>query len=135
MMKAHDERHNPVIGYLPLDADHRVIGPPGTDIDPAFCTKERALAAAEKYGRTEDVFKAGEIYLEGIFNVVVWDEGDIMLDGQSAQRFVKACRRRGLKPDKRASKAINAFVQDTKYSARRLLGDIDHNRGILLTQP
>jgi hypothetical protein len=135
MTKAHHERHNPVIGYLPLDINHRVIGPPGTDIDPAFCSKERALLAAEKYGGTEDVFKAGEIYLEGIFNVVVWDEGDIMLDGQSAQRFVKACRRRGLKPDKKASKAINPLTQDARYSARKLLGDIGYNRAILLTQP
>ena len=130
-----EERHNPVIGYVLVDANNRVIGPPGTKIDPAFCTKERALSAAKSYGRKEEVFKADEIYLEGIFNVVVWDEGDIILDGQGAQRFVKACRRRGLKPDKRTSKSINTFCQEAKYSARKLLGDIDFNREILLKQP
>ena len=71
-------------------------------------------------------------HLEGIFNVVIWDDGDIMLDGRSAKRFIKASRHRGLKPDKRAAKAINSSEMSNKYSARSLLGNIDLNRSILL---
>jgi len=112
-----------------------VIGPAGSDIDPVFHSKGRAIQAAKEYGRKDEVQEVGEIYLEGIFNVIAWDEGEIMLDGKSAKRFVKACKRRGLKPSARASKRVNLFVRDAKFSARRLLGDIDLNRQILLTQP
>jgi hypothetical protein len=130
-----DSGYNPVIGYMLLDSNRQVIGPEGADIDPAFHTKQRALKAAEKYGREAEVHEVGEIYLEGIFNVIVWDQGDIMLDGQSAKRFVKACKHRGLKPSSNAMRRITLFVKDAKYSARELLGDMDLNRGILLTQP
>jgi hypothetical protein len=129
-----DISRNPIIGYVLLDVNRGVMGPPGTDIDPVFCSKERALRAARNYGREEEVSDTCEMYLEGIFNVVVWDEGDIMLDGRSAKRFVKACKERRLKPDKRVSSEINILVKEAKYSARELLGDIDFNRGILLTQ-
>ena len=128
-----DDKHNPIIGYMLLDCNYRVIGPSGTDIDPIFHTKDKALLAADKYGRRKEVCKIGEQYLEGIFNVVIWDEGDIMLDGQSAMRFIKASKRRGLRPKKRAANAINIFIKDATYSARQLLGDIDYNREILLT--
>ena len=130
-----EAKHNPIIGYILVDGQRRVIGPPGTEIDPVFHSTERALAAANSYQRREDVHEIAEEHLEGIFNVVVWDEGDIMLDGQCAKRFVKACRRRGLKPDKRAAKEINALAKDNKYSARSLLGNIDLNRSILLSEP
>ncbi len=130
-----EEQHNPIIGYILVDRERRVIGPPGTNIDPVFHSKERALVAADSYGRREDVHEIVEEHLEGIFNVIVWDEGDIKLDGQCAKRFIKACRRRGLKPDKRAAKEINKLAKDNKYSARRLLGDIELNRSILLTEP
>ena len=129
-----EAKHNPVIGYVLVDMERRLIGPPGTEIDPVFHSKERALAAASSYGRREDVLDIVEEHLEGIFNVVVWDEGDIMLDGQCAKRFIKACRRRGLKPDKRAAKEINQLAKDNKYSACSLLGNIDLNRSILLTE-
>ena len=128
------EKHTPVIGYILVDKERRVMGPPGTKVDPVFHSKERALAAADSYGRREDVFDTVEEHLEGIFNVVVWDRGDIMFDGRSARRFIKACRRRGLKPDKQASKAINNFDIAHKYSARSLLGNIDLNRSILLSE-
>ncbi len=129
-----EAKDNPIIGYVLVDKERRVIGPPGTEIDPVFHSKERALAAADSYARREDVHETVEEYLEGIFNVVVWDEGDIMLDGQSAKRFVKACRRRGLKPDKRAVKEINPLAKDNKYSARSLLGNIELNRTIILAE-
>ena len=64
-------KHNPVIGFSIVDNDRRIIGPPGTTIDPVFYSKERALAAAERYGRKEDVSETVEEYLEGIFNVVI----------------------------------------------------------------
>ena len=127
-------KHNPVIGFIIVDKYRRVIGPPGTKIDPVFHTEERALQAAESYGRREDVLDTVAEHLEGIFNVVIWDQGDIMLDGRSAKRFIKACRHRGLKPDKRAAKAINSSEVSNKYSARSLLGDIDFNRSILLSE-
>ena len=130
-----EAKHNPIIGYVLVDSERRVIGPPDTNIDPVFSSKERALAAASSYGRKEDVDEIVEEHLEGIFNVIVWDEGDIMLDSQSAKRYIKACRRRGLKPDKRAAKEINPLAKDNKYSARSLLGDIDLNRSILLSEP
>ena len=130
-----DEKHNPIIGYFLIDRERRVIDPSGTNIDPVFHSKERALVAASGYGRREDVHEDVEEHLEGIFNVIVWDEGDIMLDGQCAKRFIKACRRRGLKPDKRAAKEINPLAKDNKYSARSLLGNIELNRSILLTEP
>ena len=135
MKKAHGEKHNSVIGYVVVDINHKIICSSGTDIDPAFCARERALLAGERYRRTEEVFKAEQIYLEWIFKVVVWDEGDIMLDGQSAQRFVKACMRRGLKRDKRGARTINRLIQQGKCSVRKLLGDMDFNRAILLTHP
>ena len=130
-----EAKHNPIIGYILIDRERRVIGPPDTKIDPVFHSKERALVAASGYGRREDVHEVVEEHLEGIFNVIVWDEGDIMLDGQCAKRFIKACRRRGLKPDKRAAKEINKLAKDNKYSARSLLGNINLNRSILLTEP
>ena len=126
--------HNPVIGYVMVDDRYHIIGPPGTNIDPVFHTEKNAIAAAERYGRKNDVFKIREQYLEGIFNITIWDDGDMMLDGGSAQRFVKACNRRGLKPDKRSVKQINLFEKSNNYSARRLLGDIDFNRAILLSE-
>ena len=72
------------------------------------------VAAADIYGRREDVHEIVAEHLEGIFNVVVWDEGDIMLDGRCARRFIKACRRRGLKPDRRAAEEINTLAQANK---------------------
>ena len=128
-------KHNPIIGYVLVDRKRQVIGPPDTNIDPVFSSKERALATADSYGRRKDVDEIVEEHLEGIFNVVVWDEGDIMLDGQCAKRFIKACRRRGLKPDKRAAKEINPLTKDNKYSARSLLGNIEFNRSNLLSEP
>ena len=42
-------------GYVLLDVNRRMIGPPGTDIDTVFGSKERALRAAEDNGREEEV--------------------------------------------------------------------------------
>ena len=130
-----EAKHNPIIGYVLVDRERRVIGPPDENIDPVFHSRERALAVADSYARREDVHEIVEEHLEGIFNVVIWDEGDIMLDGHCAKQFIKACRRRGLKPDKRAAGEINALAQDSKYSARSLLGNIALNRSILLSEP
>ena len=129
------QAHNPVIGYVIVDKTRHVIGPPGITIDPVFHSKKNAIAAAEKYGRKEDIHDIVEEYLEGIFNVVIRDEGDIMLDGQSAQRFCKACKKRGLRPNKKLADTVNLFEKENKYSARELLADVDANRDILLKEP
>lgn len=124
-----------MIGYVMVDSRYHIIGPPGTSIDPVFHCERSALDAAVRYGRSDKVHKISEQFLEGIFNVVVWDEGDMMLDGRCAQRFFKACKKRGLKPDKNFAKRINPYEKDNKYSSRKILADIELNRLILLSEP
>lgn len=129
-----DPSYNPVIGYMLLDENYRVISPDGKAVDPVFHSRERAVEAAEEYGRQAAVFKVEELYLEGTFNVVLYDVGDLMLDGHAAERFVKACRHRGMVPNKRAVKKTDPSVTQTKYSCRELFGDIAYNRSIALNQ-
>jgi hypothetical protein len=113
--------YNPVIGYLLVDETYSVIGPPGESIDPAFYSREHALQAAQVYGRGGEVHEVVELHLEGVMNVVFDDVGDIWLDGQTAQRFVRACVRRGLEVDEEAQRKIEASVGETVYSCRQLL--------------
>ena len=72
-----DSDYNPVIGYTLHDKNYHVICPHGESLDPVFHSKERALEAAEEYSRSKDVPKAGELYLDGTFGVVMFDEGDL----------------------------------------------------------
>lgn len=133
-MKRPEPNYNPVIGYTLLDKNYRLICPHGQSFDPVFHSKERALQAAEEYGRKKDVFKVGEIYLEGTFGVVLYDVGDLMFDGPTAQRFFEACKRRGIVPNRKYAKKIDSSELETKYSCRKLLGDITYNRKIALSQ-
>jgi hypothetical protein len=116
-----EEPHNPVIGYLLVDETYTVISPSGTEINPAFYSQQEALEAAEAYGVRERVHEVIELYLEGIMNVVIEDTGDILADGRTAQRFVRACERRGMPINRDASQEIDERVRDTTYSCRQLL--------------
>ncbi|MEA3339407.1 MAG: hypothetical protein U9R15_05520 [Chloroflexota bacterium] len=116
-----DLGHNPVVAYLLVDETYSVIGPPGEEIDPAFYCEEDALGAAEVYGREDEVCEVIELYLEGILNVVFQDVGDIMVDGRTAERFVEACTRKGLRTN--AEEEIDTAIRETRYSCRELLGE------------
>ena len=113
-----DLAHNPVVAYLLVDETYTVIGPPGKEIDPAFYSEAEARRAAETYGRAGEVHDVVELYLEGILNVL-FDEGDIMVDGRTAQRFVEACVVKGLRV---SEKPIDSSIHETVYSCRELLG-------------
>jgi len=126
--------YNPVIGYTLLDKNYHVICPYGQSFDPVFRSKEHALKVAEEYGRSKDVLKVGEIYLEGTFGVVLFDEGDLQFDGPTAILYIEACKKRGLLPNRKYAKTINPSDSETRYSCRKLLGNIDYNRDIILSQ-
>lgn len=129
-----DPEYNPVIGYTLLDKNYHVICPHGQSFDPVFHSKQCALQAAEEYGRSKDVLKVGELYLEGTFGVVMFDEGDLQFDGPTAKFFFEACKKRGLLPNRKYARTIDASDSETRYSCRKLLGDIDYNRDIILSQ-
>ena len=133
-MKKNKPKYNPIVGYVLLDKNYHVMCPHGESFDPVFHSKERALEAAKDFNITEAVFKVGEIYLEGTFNVILYDEGDLKLDGQTAKRLVLALKKRGMFPNKKASKQIDISVKENKYSCRELFGDIEYNRKIALGQ-
>lgn len=116
-----EEPHNPVIGYLLADETYSVIGPPGASIDPAFYSRQEALEAAESYGVRDRVHEVVELHLQGVMAVVFKDVGDILIDGRTAKRFVRACERRGLPINREASQEIDERVRDTAYSCRQLL--------------
>ncbi len=116
--------YNPIIGYVGLDFSRRVIGP-DDKTDPAFHSPASARNAVEGYGRLSDLFTVGEIFLEGIFNVIVHDTGDIKADGRTALRFVKACRRRGLKINKKLRNQIEEREESAIYSLRELFVETD----------
>lgn len=115
--------YNPVIGYLLLDGKQRVIGPPGTKIDPAFYSEARALQAAAEYGRAEEVRVVAPLYLGGVLSVVREDVGDILLDGRAAKRLVKACQRRGIRVKRGARQRVRETTRGAVYSSRALLGE------------
>jgi hypothetical protein len=53
-----EERDNPIIGYLLIDREQRVIGPPGKDV--AFHSEASGRRAAERYGRSEEVAQVAD---------------------------------------------------------------------------
>jgi len=114
-------KHNPVIGYHAIDKTFSVIGPPGTLLDPAFASEDRAREATKRYGQEKDFFMAGELFLGGILGIVLDDVGDIQLDGESAKRLVKACQRNGIAVNPKAVKDIDVEEQEPKYSCRQIL--------------
>lgn len=116
--------YNPIIGYVGLDSTRRVIGP-DDKTDTAFHNPAKVRSAVEGYGRKSDLFTVGEIFLEGIFNVIVHDTGDIKADGRTAFRFVKACRKRGLKINKKARNLIEEREESAIYSLRELFAEDD----------
>ncbi len=122
--RAQIQQNNPVIGYHIVDRTCRVIGPPGTKLDPAFGSVERALAAAERYGRRADVALVVELHMNGVLGLIEHEPppGDIMLDGQAARQFVEACRRRGIWLKQAACAAIDETELEAIYSSRALLG-------------
>ena len=42
-------KHNPIIGYHAIDLAMSVMGPPGTELNPAFATEGKALESAKRY--------------------------------------------------------------------------------------
>jgi len=116
--------YNPIIGYLGLDTNRRVIGP-DDKTDVIFYSTSKVRKAIESYCRLSDLLIIQELFLEGIFNVIVHDTGDIKADGRSAYRFVKACRKRGLKINKKARNLIDVSEESAVYSLRRLFAEQD----------
>jgi hypothetical protein len=129
-----DPNHNPVIGYVLLDSDDHVLCPKGEAFDPVFHSEQQAMEAAAQYGRQADVHKVVKVWLEGTFGVVLYDDGDLMFDGSTAERFVEALRVRGMLPDKKATRRIDPAMTEPKYSCRVLFGDIRYNRNIAASQ-
>ena len=117
------EDHNPIIGYLLIDANYHVISPPGEKRDVAFQSEERAWQAAEEYGVREQVAQVTALHLGGILSVVWDDVGDIYLDGVGAKRLVTACQRRGIKVTGKARRGIKRQVVVPIYSSRKIVGD------------
>jgi hypothetical protein len=129
-----DPDYNPVVGYTLLDKNYHLICPHGQSFDPVFHSKERALDAAKEYGRSKDVIKVGEIYLDETFGVVMFDDGDFLFDGPTAKLFFEACKKRGLLPNRGYARRIDSSDLKTHYSCRELLEDIDYNRETVLSQ-
>ena len=114
-------RYNPIIGYHVVDKMYRVIGPPGTKMDPAFGSKIRAREAAERYGKKNDIGAVIALHLAGAMSVVFFDVGDIQLDGESAKRLVDACRRNNIAIDRGLKEKIRKEEKEPVYSTRQLL--------------
>ena len=117
------EESNPIIGYLLVDANNHVIGPPGEKRDVAFQSEERAWQAAAEYGVREQVALVSALHLGGILRVVWDDVGDIYLDGVGARRLVMACQRRGIKVKGKARWGLKRQVGAPLYSSRAIVGD------------
>lgn len=114
-------KHNPIIGYHAVDLSMTVIGPKGTQLDPAFATEDKAREAAKRYGQERYFLMAGELHLGGILGVVFDDVGDIQLDGLCAQRLVRACQRNGMAVNQAVVKTIDVKEEEPKYSSRQIL--------------
>ncbi|MCX7681672.1 MAG: hypothetical protein N2508_06890 [Anaerolineae bacterium] len=99
-----------------------MIGPPGTRLDPAFSTEARALEAAAKWGRRAEVSMTVPLHLEGLLGVLRCG-GDIVLDGAAALRLVKACRRQGIRIDRRIGETIRAEETEALYSSRAIVAE------------
>lgn len=115
--------YNPVIGYLLIDKEKHVMGPPGEKKDVAYHSAKRAQQAAEAYGYETEVGQIAPLHLEGIFSVVWGDVGDIFLDGSAATGLIKACKRRGITVNQIAKRQVKRQERETVYSSRALLGD------------
>ena len=82
----------------------------------------------------KSLFCVVELWLDGTFGVVLYDDGDLMFDGATAKRFVEALRVRGILPDKKATRRIDPAITEPKYSCRVLFGDTRYNRNIASSQ-
>jgi len=114
-------KRNPIIGYHAIDKTFSVIGPPGTLLDPAFGSEDRAREAAKRYGQENNFHMAGALYLGGVLGVVLDDVGDIQLDGESAQRLVNACQLNEIAVNPIAVQHIDPEDIEPKYSCRQIL--------------
>ena len=114
-------KHNPVIGYHAIDLTMTVIGPKGTQLDPAFATEDKAWQAAQRYEQEKYFLMAGAIYLGGVLGVVLDDVGDVQLDGLCAQRLVRACQRNEIAVNQAIVKTIDAKEEEPIYSSRQIL--------------
>lgn len=114
-------KYNPIIGYHAVDKNFCVIGPPGTLMDPAFGSEDRARQAAKRYSLEKNLHLVGALYLGGVLGVIFDDVGDIQLDGLSAQQLVDACRRNDIAVNLATIKRINIEEQEAKYSCRQIL--------------
>ena len=117
------KEYNPIIGYLVVDKQNQVMGPPGEKKDVAYHSEARAKQAAAGYGYEQEVGQIAPLHLGGILSVVWDDVGDIYLDGQAAKGLVKACGRRRIKVNQQAKKRIKRQEMETIYSSRELVGD------------
>jgi hypothetical protein len=123
MKRLHRERakhHNPLIGYHIVDSTYRVIGPPGTKLDPAFGSEAQAREAAEAYGRGAEVYAIVGLYWEGLLGVLR-QGGEVVLDGEAAQRLVQAATSRGRRVNSRVRDQITVSETRAVYSSRELL--------------
>ena len=57
-----DISRNPIIGYVLLNVNRGVIGPPGTDIDPVFCWIKSEIPRIER-GKSGERAKANALYV------------------------------------------------------------------------
>jgi len=115
-------KYNPVIGYHLVDWEYSVIGPRGEgDLNPAFGSKEKAKKAAERYRREGEVREVVAVHVAGIVSAVFNMGVDIQLDGESAKRMVRACKRNGIEIDEEVEREIREEEEEAKYSCRRLL--------------
>jgi hypothetical protein len=114
-------KHNPIIGYHAIDLTMSVIGPAGTELNPAFATEDRAREAARRYGQEKYFLMPGELWLGGVLGVVLEDVGDIQLDGLCAQRLVRACQRNGIAVNQAVIQTIDAKAEEPQYSSRQIL--------------
>lgn len=115
-----EERDNPIIGYLLIDREQRVIGPAGKDV--AFHSEASARRAAERYGRAEEVAGVVPLYWGGLLSVIWEDVGDIYLDGPAAKGLVAVCRQQGIKVKAEERWRIKETTQEAVYSSRVLVG-------------
>lgn len=114
------ETHNPIIGYHAYDQAYHIITPDGT-LNPVFSSPKRARQAAAAYGQGDAVVDVLALHLNGILSIIWQDTEDIALDGRAAQRFVKACKKRGISINKQEQKEIRVVETRPVYSCRQLL--------------
>jgi hypothetical protein len=114
--------YNPVIGYMLVDKEGRVLSPPGEKKDVAYHSVKRAQEAALGYGYEEKVGQIVPLYLGGILSVVWDDVGDIFLDGKAALGLSRACKRLGINLDLAVKKQVKWQEAEPIYSSRAIVG-------------